>query len=78
MCAGPCTLAGPSAVFIDPSVEKWLVARTGSNEVTHLVHAPSNPMGWTAGKWMEWYPDVLTDGVSSPPLNRSLTGSRAG
>jgi hypothetical protein len=57
-----CTLAGPSAVFIDPSVEKWLVDRTGSNEVTHLVHAPSNPMGWTAGKWMEWYPDVLTAG----------------
>jgi hypothetical protein len=55
-----CTLAGPSAVFIDLSVEKWLVDRTGSNEVTHLVHAPSNPMGWTAGKWMEWYPDVLT------------------
>jgi hypothetical protein len=27
--------------------------------VTHLVHAPSNPLGWTAGKWMEWYPDVL-------------------
>ena len=26
---------------------------------THLVHAPSNPFGWTAGKWMEWYPDVL-------------------
>jgi hypothetical protein len=57
-----CTLAGPSAVFIDPSVEKWLVDRTGSNEVTHLVHAPSNPIGWTAGKWMEWYPDVLTAG----------------
>jgi hypothetical protein len=54
-----CTLAGPSAVFIDPSVEKWLVDRTGSNDATHVVHAPSNPMGWTAGKWMEWYPDVL-------------------
>jgi hypothetical protein len=25
----------------------------------HVVHAPSNPIGWTAGKWMEWYPDVL-------------------
>lgn len=54
-----CTLAGRSAVFLDPEVEKWLLARTGSPDVTHLVHAPSNPMGWTAGKWMEWYPDVL-------------------
>jgi hypothetical protein len=55
------TLAGPSAVFIDPSVEQWLLARTAASDVTHLVHAPSNPPGWTAGKWMEWYPDVLDD-----------------
>jgi hypothetical protein len=54
-----CTLAGPSAVYIDPEVERWLLARTASPDVTHLVHAPSNPLGWTAGKWMEWYPDVL-------------------
>src|SRR5262245_31815189 len=55
------TLAGPSAVFIDPSVERWLIARTAANDVTHLVHGPSTPPGWTAGKWMEWYPDVLDD-----------------
>ena len=54
-----CTLAGPSAVFLDLEVEKWLLARTASSDVTHVVHAPSNPLGWTAGKWMEWYPDVL-------------------
>jgi hypothetical protein len=54
-----CTLAGPSAVYIDPEVERWLISRTASLDVTHLVHAPSNPLGWTAGKWMEWYPDVL-------------------
>jgi hypothetical protein len=53
------TLAGSSAVFIDPEVEKWLIARAASPEVTHLVHAPSNPPGWSAGKWGEWYPDVL-------------------
>ncbi len=54
-----CTLAGPSAVFVDPEVEKWLLERSAAAEMTHLVHAPSNPLGWTAGKWMEWYPDVL-------------------
>jgi hypothetical protein len=53
------TLAGPSAVYLDPQVEKWLVARTAATDVTHLVHVPSNPPGWTAGKWGEWYPDVL-------------------
>ncbi len=54
-----CTLDGPTAAYLDPEVERWLVARTTSPEVTHVVHAPSNPMGWSAGKWMEWYPDVL-------------------
>ena len=55
------TLDGPSAVFIDPSVELWLRERTSGSDATHLVHAPSNPPGWTAGKWGEWYPDVLAD-----------------
>lgn len=53
------TLAGPSAVYIDVEAEKWLTARMASTEVAHVVHAPSNPPGWTAGKWGEWYPDVL-------------------
>jgi hypothetical protein len=53
------TMAGPSAVWLDPEVEKWLKARTAATDVTHLVHVPSSPPGWTAGKWGEWYPDVL-------------------
>jgi len=53
------TLAGPSAVFVDAEAERWLHARTAAADVTHVVHAPSNPPGWSAGKWGEWYPDVL-------------------
>ena len=53
------TLNGPTAVFVDPQVENWLMDRTASTEVRHLVHAPSNPFGWSAGKWGEWYPDML-------------------
>jgi hypothetical protein len=53
------TLAGPSAVYIDVEAEKWLKARMAATEVAHIVHAPSNPPGWSAGKWGEWYPDVL-------------------
>jgi hypothetical protein len=48
-----------NSVFIDLEVEKWLHERTASHDTRHLVHAPSNPPGWTAGKWGEWYPDVL-------------------
>ncbi len=53
------TLAGPSAVFVDPEVERWLVSRAAATDAAHLVHVPSNPPGWSAGKWGEWYPDVL-------------------
>jgi hypothetical protein len=42
-------------------VEAWLGARTRGTDVTHLVHAPSNPPGWSAGKWGEWYSDLLDD-----------------
>ena len=55
------TMAGPSAVYVDLQVEAWLKARTAGTEITHVVHVPSNPPGWTAGKWGEWYPDVLGD-----------------
>jgi len=55
------TLNGPSATFVTPEVEAWLQARTAARGVTHLVHGPSNPPGWSAGKWGEWYPDILGD-----------------
>jgi hypothetical protein len=53
------TLSGPSATFVPPEVEEWLTARTIASDTRHLVHGPSNPPGWSAGKWGEWYPDVL-------------------
>ena len=56
------TIAGPSAVFLEAEVERWLTRRMAAIEVTHVVNAPSNPPGWTAGKWGEWYPDVLAEG----------------
>jgi len=53
------TLAGPTGVFVAPDVEAWLKARATAREVVHLVNVPSNPPGWSAGKWGEWYPDML-------------------
>jgi hypothetical protein len=53
------TLAGPTGVFVAPDVEAWLKARAATREVIHLVNVPSNPPGWSAGKWGEWYPDIF-------------------
>jgi hypothetical protein len=64
------TMAGPSAVFISPVVEVWLKTRMAAPGVTHVVNIPSNPPGWSAGKWGEWYADLLEPngklGVSRP------------
>ena len=54
------TLAGPSAVFVEDTVEAWLKQRMAESDAAHVINAPSNPHGWTAGKWGEWYPDMFS------------------
>ena len=57
-CRRFTTLHGPSAAFIAPDAENWIINRSADTSVKHTVHIPSLPIGWSAGKWMEWYPDV--------------------
>jgi phosphodiesterase/alkaline phosphatase D-like protein len=47
------------AGMVPESAEHWLKERTASEETSHLMHIPSTPIGWSAGKWGEWYPDML-------------------
>ncbi len=59
-CRRFISLAGPTAVFVEELAERWLAARTRAEEsARHLIHIPSTPFGWCAGKWGEWYPDFL-------------------
>jgi len=40
-----------------------LAVRTAAEDsARHLIHVPSTPFGWTAGKWGEWYADYLQPG----------------
>ena len=55
------SLKGPAATMVPPEVEAWLSRRTSAEETAHLAHIPSTPIGWSAGKWGEWYPDVLQE-----------------
>ena len=52
-------LKGELSRFVAADAEDWLISRTGADDTSHLIHVPSTPMGWSAGKWAEWYPDVL-------------------
>ena len=58
-CGGYLTLKGDHAGLVPPEVEAWLLARTRTEDTRHFAHIPSHPMGWSAGKWREWYPDVV-------------------
>jgi len=59
-CKGFCSV-GAAARIVPPEVEAWLLARMADPSVRHVVNVPSNPPGWSAGKYMEWYPDVVDD-----------------
>jgi len=52
------TLNGKDAVFTHSDAEKWLIDRMRTEDTAHLVHLPAVIYGWSAGKWMEWYPDI--------------------
>lgn len=60
-CRRHLSLKGPTAGFIPPSVEQWLLSRMKAQETDHVVNLPSTPVGWSAGKWGEWYPDMLEE-----------------
>jgi len=60
-CGQWLDLKGPVARIVPEEVEDWLVARTVADDTRHLLHVPSTPMGWSAGKWREWYPDVVVE-----------------
>ena len=58
-CRAFLTLTGDTGTFVPPDTERWLTNRIGQSDTAHVVSVPSTPMGWSAGKWAEWYPDLL-------------------
>ena len=69
-CRRFLSLKGPSAGFVEEAAERWLGLRTRSEkDARHLIHIPSTPLGWSAGKWGEWYPDLLDEDGSLSTRN---------
>jgi len=75
-CAGYLTLKGAVAGLVPDEVEQWLLRRTADQRVHQLLHVPGHPMGWTAGKWREWYPDVADTGTTGPQTAQMGTAGR--
>jgi len=58
-CRRFLSLAGPNARIVPAEVEDWLKARAADGTVSHFVNLSSMPPVWSAGKWGDWYPDIL-------------------
>ena len=69
-CAGHLTIDGDGAALVPPAIETWLKERAATSPAKHFSFVPSHPMGWTAGKWREWYPDVVApEGFTGVVMN---------
>jgi len=76
-CGGQLSLNGDQAGLIPSSVEAWLIAKTENGNSQQLIHFPSHPMGWTAGKWREWYPDTIdSEGTLLASVERDKDGNK--
>ena len=60
-CRRYLTLKNEVATFVPMEAERWIARRAAESDARFVVNVPSVPIGWTAGKWGEWYPDVLDD-----------------
>jgi hypothetical protein len=58
-CAGKLFFSGDEGGLVPMETENWIKQRIEDSDATHFALVPSHPMGWTAGKWREWYPDVV-------------------
>ncbi|MBT4520793.1 MAG: phosphodiesterase [Halieaceae bacterium] len=73
-CAGHLTV-GDEAKLIPQAAEDWLTSRIKNSPATHYAMVPSHPLGWTAGKWREWYPDVVApEGFTGVVTNELMSG----
>jgi hypothetical protein len=60
-CRRYLTLKAEVATFVPMETERWIERRLAESDTRFVVNVPSVPIGWSAGKWGDWYPDVLED-----------------
>ena len=76
-CAGNMTLGNKKARLIAKKDEEWILSRMEKSTAKSLAFIPSHPFGYTAGKWREWYPDVVAEkGASGTVINELLSDTK--
>jgi len=78
-CGRHVSLKGKHAGLIAPEAEEWLLSRISASDTRHLINIPSTPFCWSAGKWREWYADLLeTDSSVRAPGTEQMTSDGGG
>lgn len=75
-CAGGLTL-GDNARLVPEDIEAWAREACVGSSATHFAFIPSHPLGYTAGKWREWYPDVVAE-EGEDTVSNELMGETKG
>lgn len=75
-CAGGLTLGG-EARLVPAAIEEWAIETCVESSASHFAFIPSHPLGYTAGKWREWYPDVVAE-EGDQTVSNELLGETKG
>lgn len=70
-CAGGLSL-GNEASLVPASIEAWAVDVLKTTDAQYTALVPSHPFGYTAGKWREWYPDVVAEVGQDVAMNEIM------
>jgi hypothetical protein len=70
-CAGGLSL-GDDARLVPSSVEVWALDLLKTTNAQYTALVPSHPFGYTAGKWREWYPDVMAEVGQDVAMNEIM------
>ena len=52
------TLTGENGTFIPLDAEQWIIDRCQAENASYVINFSPISYGWSAGKWLSWYPDV--------------------
>jgi hypothetical protein len=64
------TFHGANATFLPPKTEDWLKNRMEAEDTDYVTHISPISYGWSAGKWLSWYPDIKTKVDGQPKLTK--------
>ena len=70
-CAGGLSL-GDDARLVPSGLESWAIEVVKTTDAQYTALVPSHPFGYTAGKWREWYPDVVAEAGQEVAMNEIM------